>query len=143
MRQALALVAIIGGVLALRAAPAIALEGSANQTYPIRLSGWCESVANDRARTTKDGGVFRIRPGAALNATANRQTIMVEQGGTLTYVGRASSIYVENDAFARIIGDANTIIMQPRAKVSSSGANTMTMVRDFDVKLNPNAELCR
>jgi hypothetical protein len=137
------MIVVTGAILALRAAPSIALEGSASQTYPVRLSGWCESISNDRGRTNKDGGVFRVRPGGTLNATANRQTIMVEEGGTLTYVGRASSIYVENGAFVRVIGDANTIIMQPRAKVSSSGSNTMTLVRDFEVKLNPNAELCK
>jgi hypothetical protein len=129
--------------LALPAPFAFGVEGSAGQVYPIRLAGWCESVGSDRARSSRDGGVYRVRPGGALSASANRQTILVEDGGALTYVGRGSSIYVENGGFARVVGDGNTIIMQPRARVSSSGSNAMSLVRGFEVRLNPNAELCK
>lgn len=129
--------------LALVAGPTLAVEATGTQVYPVRLSGWCEPVTSDRARTSRDGGVFRVRSGGTLTASANRQTIMVEEGGSLAYVGRGSSIYVENGAFARIVGDANTVIMQPRAKLSASGANYVSVVGSFEVKLNRNADNCK
>jgi hypothetical protein len=114
-----------------------------SSTYPVRLSGWCEPVTGDNGRSSRDGGVYRIRSGGMLSATANRQTIYVERGGSLTYIGRSSSIFAEDGAFVRVTGDANTVIVQPRARIMSTGSNAVTVVQAFDLTFNQNASLCR
>lgn len=129
--------------LAAIAQPVRAVDVTAPQVHAVRLSGWCEPVSDARTRSSRDGGVYRIRPGGALASSANRQTILVERGGSLVYVGRGSSIYIENGGFARIVGDGNRVIMQARAQVSSSGSNVVSVVGAFDIGLNPNAGNCR
>lgn len=143
MRKHLSRLAAAAAAIAASAQPVRAVDVTAPQVHSVRLSGWCEPVTDARARSSRDGGVYRIRSGGALSSAANRQTILVEPGGSLVYVGRGSSIYIENGGYARIVGDANRIVMQARAQVSSSGSNAVSVVGAFDVGLNPNAGNCR
>ncbi|MGL4636416.1 MAG: hypothetical protein ACRCWF_10565 [Beijerinckiaceae bacterium] len=110
--------------------------------HEARLSGWCQSIGSEQ-KISANLGDFRVRKGGHLVATGVRQSIFVEDGGSVEITGTASVVYIMKGGKATIAGERNQIYAEPGSNVALLGAASWSQVSSLTLQLHRNAVSCQ
>ncbi|MFM9973976.1 MAG: hypothetical protein ACKVON_05295 [Beijerinckiaceae bacterium] len=108
----------------------------------VRLSGYCETIQQERTRAGSLGD-FRVKRGGQITVTGVRQTVFIEEGGVADIRGTASLVYVAKGGKATVAGERNVVYAERGANIATVGRVTMTSVDTLILQLHQNGIACQ
>jgi hypothetical protein len=108
----------------------------------VRLSGYCETVEQERSRAGSIGD-FRVKRGGQVTVTGVRQTVFIENGGVAEIRGTATFVYVAKGGKATVAGERNVVYAERGANVATVGRVTMTSVDVLNLQLHQSGASCQ